>query len=198
MKLAFLCIAAINHVTALLHKQETGVWYADLSIHISENLTGNVTFEVHPEWAPLGAQRFAAMITSGDVLSHACFFRVVPHFMVQFGIPPDPAVAAQWRQASMDDDEVKQSNYRGYVTFAMAGPNTRTTQMFINYKHNGFLDRKGFAPFAKVIKGMDVVDAIYSGYREKPKQGKIQAEGNAYLGHNFPKLSYIISATRRQ
>merc|ERR1719195_1990191 len=101
--------------------------------------------------------------------------------MVQFGIPGDPAVASKWSDAKIDDDIVQLSNTRGLMTFAMAGPNSRTTQMFINFKDNSFLDSQGFAPFANITKGMDVVDAIYSGYGESPNQGEIQAEGNAYL-----------------
>merc|ERR1712217_921650 len=105
---------------------------------------------VHPEWAPEGAKRFQDLLEAG-ALNDARFFRVVPNFMVQFGIPGKPEVAKKWRAMPIKDDSVKQSNKRGYMTFATAGPNTRTSQLFINYKDNHFLDRQGFAPFAEVI-----------------------------------------------
>jgi peptidyl-prolyl cis-trans isomerase A (cyclophilin A) len=121
--------------------------------------------------------------------------------MAQFGIHGNPQIASAWRNAQIKDDPVKQSNKRGYVTFATAGPNTRTTQLFINFGDNASLDKQGFAPFGQVTKGMDVVDKIYNGYGEGaprgkgPDQGRVQAEGNAYLTKDFPKLDYIKTAT---
>mmetsp|Transcript_44141 Transcript_44141/g.87591 ORF Transcript_44141/g.87591 Transcript_44141/m.87591 type:complete len:203 (+) Transcript_44141:74-682(+) len=172
--------------------QGSSVWNAEFTVQLL-NGTGSFTVEVHPDWAPRGAARFQKLLQQG-VLSDARFFRVVPNFMVQFGIPGNPEVAARWHDANLDDDDVKQSNSRGYMTYATAGPNTRTTQMFINFKNNNFLDGQGFAPFAKVTKGMDVVDAINAEYREAPSQGMIQAQGNPYLEKNFPRLSFIKSA----
>src|SRR5215475_7711165 len=146
--------------------------------------------EVHRAWSPNGADRFYELVKSG-FFDEARFFRVVPDFMVQFGINGDPAVSTMWRTATIADDPVKESNKRGYVTFAKTGaPNSRTTQLFINFGDNSFLDRQGFSPFGRVTSGMDDVDAIYSGDREKPDQGQIQMKVNAYLNQTVPKLDY--------
>jgi len=161
---------------------------------------GTFVIEVHRDWAPLGADRFYNLVKNG-FFNDVRFFRVIPNFMAQFGIHGTPAVAAAWRQAQIKDDPVKQSNKRGYVTFATAGPNTRTTQLFINFGDNAALDKQGFAPFGRVASGMDVVDKIHNGYGEGaprgkgPEQGRAQSEGNAYLTKEFPKLDYIKSAT---
>ena len=121
-----------------------------------------------------------------------CFFRAIKGFMVQYGIHGDPRVSTLWRDARIDDDPVTQRNTRGRVTFATAGPNTRTTQIFINYNdRNVMLDGQGFAPFAEIVEGMDVVDALYKGYGETPNQGLIQKVGNAYLNKQFSKLDHI-------
>jgi peptidyl-prolyl cis-trans isomerase A (cyclophilin A) len=163
---------------------------------------GDFTIEVHRDWAPQGADRFYNLVKSG-FFTDVAFFRVVKGFMVQFGIHGDPSVSRVWRDAQIPDDPTgKQSNTRGLVTFATAGPNTRTTQIFINYNDNANLDSMGFAPFGKVIgDGMKTVDAIEGFYGEGapqgrgPSQGRIQAEGNTYLKGSFPKLDYIKSAT---
>jgi len=161
---------------------------------------GAFVIEVHRDWAPIGADRFYNLVKNG-FFDNARFFRVISGFMVQFGINGDPRVSSVWREARIKDDAVRQSNKRGLITFATAGPNTRTTQVFINFADNAMLDRQGFAPFGQIISGMNVVDALYSGYGEGapsgqgPEQGRIQAEGNAYLTKDFGKLDYIKKAT---
>lgn len=155
---------------------------------------GEVVLDVSHELAPQGAVQFRKAVEDG-VYDGARFFRVIPGFMAQFGIPGDPAKAAEWKSKVIKDDPVKASNSRGTMTFATSGPNSRTTQLFINYGDNARLDGMGFTPFARVVKGMDVVDAIFSGHRERPDQGAIQSRGNAYLEENFPELDYIIKAT---
>ncbi len=158
-----------------------------------DTTAGSFTVRIDPEWAPQGAARLRELVEQ-KVLDGCRFFRVVPDFIVQFGINGDPQVAAQWRNAAIPDDPVTQSNRRGTLTFATAGPNTRTSQLFINYGDNTFLDRQGFAPIGEVVEGMEVVDAIHAGYGEKPDQTRIQREGNAYLEAEFPKLDYIRTA----
>ena len=155
---------------------------------------GTFVVEVHRAWAPFGADRFYNLVKNG-FFDNTRFFRVVSNFMVQFGLNGDPAVQSVWRSANLKDDPVKESNKKGYITFATAGRNTRTTQVFINYKDNGFLDSQGFAPFGQVTSGMDVVEKIYSQYAEDANQGRIQMEGNAYLTKEFPKLDFIKKAT---
>ena len=155
---------------------------------------GPVVIEVHRDWAPLGADHFYALVKSG-FYDGARFFRMVPGFVVQFGLAGDPAVTAKWKSMNLADDPVKQSNTTGMVTYATAGPNTRTTQVFINLADNQRLDSQGFAPFGRVISGMDIVQSFYSGYGEKPEQQLIEAQGNAYLQSQFPQLDYIKKAT---
>jgi peptidyl-prolyl cis-trans isomerase A (cyclophilin A) len=155
---------------------------------------GDFVVEVTRAWAPLGADRFYNLVKLG-FFDDAGFFRVVPDFVVQFGIHGNPEVAKVWRTASIQDDKKsKQSNLKGTLTFAKGGPNSRTTQLFINYKDNPRLDEMGFPPFGKVIQGMEVVNAINQEYGEQPDQPMIQAEGNDYLKRAFPKLDYVRSA----
>jgi peptidyl-prolyl cis-trans isomerase A (cyclophilin A) len=154
---------------------------------------GDVVIDVHRIWAPLGADRFYNLVRNG-FFTNAAFFRVVPNFIVQFGLSANPAVNKVWENAKIHDDMVKESNKRGTLTFATAGPNTRTTQLFINLRDNAALDAQGFAPFGEVVEGMDVVDKIYPGYGERPDQGKITDEGKAYLDKNFPMLDRITAA----
>jgi peptidyl-prolyl cis-trans isomerase A (cyclophilin A) len=154
--------------------------------------------EVHRDWAPLGADRFYNMVSNG-FFSGVRFFRVIPGFMAQFGINGNPAVTAAWNKADLKDDPAnKQSNTRGFITYGTTGrPNSRGTQVFINYKDNSFLDPQGFVPFGQVTEGMEVVDMLNSEYASKPQdaQGRIAAEGNKFLVATFPKLDFIKTAT---
>jgi peptidyl-prolyl cis-trans isomerase A (cyclophilin A) len=155
---------------------------------------GDFVIEVTRAWAPLGADRFYNLVKLG-FLQDLGFFRVVPGFVVQFGIHGDPQVSAAWRDAKIKDDPTgKQSNEKGTLTFAKSGPDTRTTQFFINFKDNKNLDAMGFPPIGKVIQGMDVVESINKEYGEQPQQPIVQSEGNAYLRRVFPKLDYVQSA----
>jgi peptidyl-prolyl cis-trans isomerase A (cyclophilin A) len=164
-----------------------------------ETTEGDVVIQVYREWAPLGADRFYNLVRHG-YYNHVRFFRNIAGFMAQFGIHGDPQVSNVWRMARFPDDSVRTSNVRGTISFASAGPNTRTVQVFINHADNTRLDPLGFAPFGRVTGGMDVVDNLYSGYGEGAPQGegplqdRIQAEGNEYLQAEFPLLDFIISA----
>lgn len=161
---------------------------------------GTFVVEVTRAWAPKGADRFYNLVKNG-FYDNARFFRVVSGFMVQFGINGDPAIMGRWRAAQISDDPVTQSNTRGMITFATAGPNTRTSQVFINFGDNSQLDKMGFAPFGRIVSGMNVVEAINAEYGEGaprghgPDQSRIQNEGNAYLTKDFPRMDYIKKAT---
>jgi peptidyl-prolyl cis-trans isomerase A (cyclophilin A) len=165
-----------------------------------ETSKGDFILEARREWSPLGVDRVYHMVRSG-YLKDIRFFRVLDGFMAQFGAHGDPAIAQAWRGFNFLDDPVIESNQRGFVSFATGGPNTRTTQLFINYGNNAGLDGQGFSPLGKVIEGMEVVDALYSGYGEGapqgpgPNQGLIAQQGNEYLKKSFPKLDYIKDAT---
>jgi peptidyl-prolyl cis-trans isomerase A (cyclophilin A) len=161
---------------------------------------GTFVIQVHRAWAPRGADRFYNLVKHG-FYDNVRFFRVISGFMVQFGISGDPRISARWRDANIQDDPVKVSNKRGTITFATAGPNTRTTQVFINFADNAGLDGQGFAPFGQVVSGMKVVDSLYAGYGEGaprgrgPDQGRLQTQGNAYLMKGFPRMDYVKKAT---
>ncbi|MCP4805575.1 MAG: peptidylprolyl isomerase [Proteobacteria bacterium] len=161
---------------------------------------GDIVIEVHREWSPNGADRFYNLVKNG-YFEDIAFFRNIKGFMVQFGIHGDPQLNAIWKDAKITDDTVVKSNTPGYVSFATSGPNTRTTQMFINHGGNDSLDGMGFSPFGQVVEGMSVVNELYDGYGEGaprgkgPRQDLIQKQGNSYLRAEFPQLDYIQSAS---
>ncbi|MEX2262331.1 MAG: peptidylprolyl isomerase [Bryobacteraceae bacterium] len=154
---------------------------------------GPIVVEVHRDWAPIGAEQFHQLVSSG-YFNGARFFRVVPNFVIQFGLAANPATTKKWDRM-IEDDPVLQTNRVGSLSFATRGPNTRTAQIFINLRSNQNLDGQGFAPFAIVLEGMEVVEQIHSGYGEAPDQEAITKSGNAYLTKNFPDLDYIRTAT---
>lgn len=161
---------------------------------------GTYVVEVKRAWAPLGADRFYNLVKNG-FFDEIKFFRVVPGFVVQFGMHGDPAILAKWRDANIADEKVVVGNKKGFLTYAKAGPNTRSTQFFINLGENSNLDGMGFPAFGHVVQGMDVVDKLYSGYGDGPPsgsgpdQGAIAMQGNVYLNKEFPKLDSIVTAT---
>jgi peptidyl-prolyl cis-trans isomerase A (cyclophilin A) len=163
-----------------------------------ETTKGDIVIDVHKKWAPLGAERFRVLVSSG-YYNDAAFFRVMANFMAQTGLSGDPKLTAKWQKEKIKDDPRAQSNLRGMVTFANSGPDTRTTQFFINLVDNAQLDSTGFVPFGKV-RDMTAVDALYSGYGEAapdgkgPKQADITKKGNKYLKKKFPDLDYIKTA----
>lgn len=162
-----------------------------------ETTKGTFEIEVHRDWSPNGADRFYNLVKSG-YFDGVKFFRVVPGFVVQFGIHGDPSIANKWLKSNIPDDKVVESNKRGSLTFAMSSAkNSRSVQMFINLQNNTGLDGKGFAPLGKVVTGMDVVDKLYDGYGEglTQLQGRIASEGNAFLEKNYPQLDGIKKAT---
>jgi len=177
---------------AALTEQAPATFKADF-----DTSKGKFTVTVTRAWAPIGADRFYNLVKNG-FYDDVRFFRVLDGFMAQFGMNGNPGITAAWRTQQLKDDvSGKQSNKRGYVTFAHAGPNSRTTQVFINFQDNASLDAQGFPPIGQVVQGMDVVDKLYSGYGRNnvPDQGRITTEGNAYLTKAYPKLDYVKKAT---
>lgn len=164
-----------------------------------ETNKGRFVVQAVRAWAPLGVDQFYTLVNDHYYDGNK-FFRVLPNFMAQFGISGDPAANATWKDRVIHDDPVRESNLRGYLTFATAGPDTRTTQLFVNKKDNKRLDGMGFAPFGKVTEGLPVVDSLYMGYGEGapsgngPMQDRIESEGNAYLNRYFPRLDSIVTA----
>jgi cyclophilin family peptidyl-prolyl cis-trans isomerase len=166
-----------------------------------ETTAGHFVIEAHRDWAPHGVDRLHELVIT-KFFNDSRFFRVVPGFVAQFGIAGKPAVAQAWRYKTIPDDPVIKSNLRGFVSYAMTGPDTRTTQLFINLVDNSRLDAQGFAPIGQVVEGMEVVDKLYSGYGETSgggmragKQDKLFEEGNAWLDRDFPKLDKLIQAS---
>jgi peptidyl-prolyl cis-trans isomerase A (cyclophilin A) len=154
---------------------------------------GRVVIAVHRDWAPHGAARVYQLVRAG-YFDGARFFRVLPRFVAQFGLPGDPRLARTALAATIPDDPVRRSNLHGTVTFAMAGPNTRTTQLFINLADNRRLDALGFAPVGRVVEGVAIADALNGEYGEAPSQDAIGRQGNTYLTGAFPRLDYIVTA----
>jgi peptidyl-prolyl cis-trans isomerase A (cyclophilin A) len=165
-----------------------------------ETSEGDFVIEMNREWAPVGADRFYNLVIN-DYFTEARFFRVAPGFVVQFGLHANPAVNKVWRQATIKDEPVIGSNFKGAITFAKGGRDSRTTQVYINLKDNINLDGMGFSPFGTVVEGMDVVERLYSGYGDSPprgngpNQGRVVTEGNEYLTRAFPELDFIKKAT---
>ncbi len=166
-----------------------------------ETSKGPFVIEMHRDWAPRGVDRFYNLARAG-FFDDSRFFRVVPNFIAQFGIPGDPLAAAVWRDRRIADDSVRQSNVRGTIAFAMTGPDARTTQLFISLADNARLDAQGFAPIGRVIEGMAVVDSLYSGYGENSgggmragRQAPLFSGGNAYLDRAYPRLDRLIRVT---
>ena len=165
-----------------------------------ETSQGAFVVEAHREWAPQGVDRFHELVAAG-FFDGSRFFRVVPGFIAQLGVAGDPKVTAAWKDRTIPDDPVRQSNTRGTIAYAMTGPNTRSTQLYVNLADNSRLDAQGFAPIGRVTSGMEVVDRLYAGYGETSgggmrggRQGKLLAEGNAWLDANFPKLDRLLRA----
>ena len=170
---------------------------------LMETSAGNVVIAVHRAWAPIGADRFFNLVKVG-YYNDTRVYRVVADFMAQWGFNGEPRVSAVWRNYPIGDDAVNHSNTRGTVTFATSGPNARTTQMFINYADNAFLDESGFSPIGEVVEGMDVAAKFHAGYGDGPPQGKgpnqaqIFSDGNAYLDAGFPELTKIVKMSLQQ
>jgi peptidyl-prolyl cis-trans isomerase A (cyclophilin A) len=181
---------------ALLHPGDltaTAPQQFDAVFHTTK---GDFTVRVHRAWAPHGADRFYELVRN-HFYDGAKIFRVVPGFVVQFGISAYPQVSQAWVNATIPDDRVRRHNTRGTVSYASAGPGTRTTQVFVNLGDNSSLDSQGFAPFGEVVKGMKVVDSLYGGYGDAPTahQGEMSEQGNEYLDKAWPKLDTITSAS---
>lgn len=194
-----------SHKTTTRRTMSTGSLLNPTSLHATapavyhvhfHTTKGDFSIEVTRAWAPNGADRFYNLVEH-HFYDNATLFRVVPKFVVQFGIPADPKYGKIWANANIKDDPVKESNLPGYITYAQSSaPNSRSTQVFINYGDNSRLDSMGFAPFGKVTEGMAVVESFYGGYADQPTglQDRIVNQGNAFLEANFRKLDKIVTA----
>jgi peptidyl-prolyl cis-trans isomerase A (cyclophilin A) len=194
------CSPAPENKPAATAKPATHEPAPDIYRVMLDTSKGPVVVEVTRAWAPLGAQHFFELVKAGYYDGDR-FYRVAPGFVVQFGINGDPKVSQIWSAVRIPDDAVKQKNKKGTLTFATSGPGARTTQVFVNMRDNLSLDRQGFAPFARVVEGMDMLERLYGGYGDMPPRGsgpdgtKVEALGNAYLESHFPRLDYIKKAT---
>ena len=186
-----------------LFNPEHKSWQTEAPEHFNVFISttkGKFVLEIHKAWAPIGVNRFYNLVRLG-YFDNSRFFRVRKGYITQFGIPGSPSITQIWQNQTIQDDPVRHSNLKGTIAYAMTGPNTRTTQLFINYKDNAHLDDQGFAPLGAVVKGMDVVDQLYAGYDEGAgggmrggKQGKMFSGGNEYLDKEFPKLDKLLRA----
>ena len=180
----------------------SGTAFAETPDHfpfVFETTQGEIQFECPQGWSPLGEQRLYELV-SGGFFSNIAFFRVITGFVAQFGISGDPVIAAKWENATIADDPVVASNVAGTLTFATAGPNTRTTQVFINLVDNKSLDSQGFSPVCKITnaEGLAVAQKLYAGYGEAPDQDLITAQGDTYLKAKFPLLDYVQTAALKK
>ena len=197
---------ACHSVRGVLRAPSNALWTARAPESFRatvETTKGTFVVEVQRDWSPLGADRFYNLARTG-FFDDSRFFRVLPGFIAQFGIPGDPAITAVWKDRAFPDDSVRQSNVRGTTAFAMTGPGTRTTQLYINRKNNPQLDAQGFSPIGRVVQGMDVVDALYDGYGDDAgggvragRQQRMLSEGYAYLDRDYPLLDRLIRVTVR-
>ena len=191
--------AALDAASPLLTPRELTDTAPDMYKVRFETSVGAIVVQVNRAWAPNGADRFYNLVKNG-YYDDTRFYRVVEGFMAQFGLKGDPRIDQAWRDVTFPDDPSTESNARGRITFAHAGPNTRTTQVFFNFKDNTHLDASGFTPFGEVVEGLDVMDKIYAGYGELPPAGKgpdyakAWVQGNAYLDAGFPEMTKILSA----
>ena len=193
--LAAVLIAALAQENPLLDPKSPAVNKeapAEFKVKL-ETTKGDILVKVTREWAPKGADRFYNLVKNG-YYDDTRFYRVVAKFVAQWGFNGDPKISAKWREAKLEDDPVKKSNVRGTLTFAKSGPDTRTTQLFINLRDSEALDKQGFAPFAEVIEGMEFADKLNSSHGNSPSQKKTLEEGNAYLDKEFKDLDRIKTA----
>ena len=188
--LLWVALTAAPQDPTLLEKDETA---PDEFRAAFETSKGTFVVKVTRAWAPRGADRFYTLVKTG-YFTEARFYRVKRKYVAQFGYAADPRASAHWRAKPLEDDPVKESNLKGRLTFAMSGPNTRTTQIFINLRDSKSLDRKGFAPVGEVVEGMDVVESLHWRYGDRPSQQKLFEQGNAYLAKNFENLDFIKTA----
>ena len=197
-RLAVFALAVSTKAVAAQHTAPRSPprWFATV-----ETSKGKFVLEIDRSLTPLGADHFLQLIRAG-FYDDSRFTRVVPNFIVQFGVAGDSAKNARWSTVTIPDDSVKQSNVEGTFAFAMRGPNDRTTQLFISVVDNSRLDAQGFAPLGRVVEGVDVVKSIYSGYGETSgggvragNQAPLMNGGNAYVDRMFPKLDKLIRIT---